>query len=214
MPFGISAKKSLLSRPTDSHELCFSLGQMVRYPTVLCSNGISLWIVHNCLLYLRKALLRLKCSLKQTWWRNLIWNFSPYNLLRSLATVTNFKADVLNVSLRHSLWRKANARYVSLLWSPLVVVFFAVSFSWSPIYAMLAVNVLLYSPENHMTPPPPLEKEKENIFHPSPRREIITSPLSWFVFHCLLHSVSRYYSGWVITRIQVSSNNKTGQLAE
>ena len=43
---------------------------------------------------------------------------------------------------------------------------------------MLAVNVLLYSPENRMTPPPPLEKEKEKIFHPSPRREIITSPLS------------------------------------
>lgn len=161
MPFGISAKKSLLSRPTDSHELCFSLGQMVRYPTVLWSNGISLWIVHNCLLYLRKALLRLKCSLKQTWWRNLIWNFSPYNLLRSLATVTNFKADVLNVSLRHSLWRKANARYVSLLWSPLVVVFSAVSFHgppFTPCWQLLSSSVLL---KNHDPPLPPKEKEKD-----------------------------------------------------
>ena len=167
MPFGISAKKSQLSRPTDSHELCFSLGQMVRYPTVLWSNGISLWIVHNCLLYLRKALLRLKCSLKQTWWRNLIWNFSPYNLLRSLATVTNFKADVLNVSLRHSLWRKANARYVSLLWSP-----FEVNFSQSVFHGPHLRHAGSYCPPlfswKIIWPPPPPKRKRKRSSTPPP----------------------------------------------
>ena len=40
--------------------------------------------------------------------------------------------------------------------------FFRSQFSWSPIYAMLAVTVLLCSPEKSYDPPlPPKEKEKD-----------------------------------------------------